>query len=404
MEAFEYTSLDAAGRTRKGIIQADNAKQARQLIRAQQLTPVDVQQVIERGNRQSDGRRFRVRFKKNELPLIIRQLATLVEAGLPLDEALVTLQEQSDHRNTERILSTLHAKVMEGQSLAYAMRLFPRAFDELVATSVEAGEQAGQLAEVLLQLADYLETRETLGKKSLSALIYPMILIMTAIAVVAGLMVYIVPKVIDVFASANVALPLMTRVLIGISDFLSQYGWLLLLGMAVLVLAFFTAMQKPVFRLAWHRGILRLPVLGPLTRTAQSARFTRTLGILTHSAVPIVSALSLASQVVRNAVMKQACQQVAAAVREGASLAGAMRSADEFPSLAVKLVHSGEQSGRLSDMLNRIALVQERDVESKLTTLTNAIQPLAILFVGMMVLFIVLAMLLPIFQINTLMN
>ena len=404
MEAFEYTSLDATGRTKKGIVQADSAKQARQLIRAQQLTPIDVQQVIERRSSQSDTRQFRIRFKKNELPLIIRQLATLVEAGLPIDEALVTLQEQSDHRNTARILSTLHAKVMEGQSLAYAMRLFPKAFDELVATSVEAGEQAGQLAEVLLQLADYLETRETLGKKSMSALIYPMILIITAIALVAGLMVYIVPKVIDVFASANVALPLMTRVLIGISDFLSQYGWLLLLGLVVLILGFFTALQKPEFRLAWHRWLLKLPVFGSLTRTAQSARFTRTLGILTHSAVPIVSALSLASQVVRNEVMKQACQQVAAAVREGASLAGAMRSVGEFPSLTVKLVHSGEQSGRLSDMLNRIAMVQERDVESKLTTLTNAIQPLAILFVGLMVLFIVLAMLLPIFQINTLLN
>lgn len=404
MEAFEYTSLDSDGRTKKGIIQADSVKQARQLIRAQQLTPVDVQQVIERRSQQSDGRQFRIRFKKNELPLIIRQLATLVEAGLPLDEALLTLQEQSEHRNTERILSTLHAKVMEGQSLAHAMRLFPKAFDELVATSVEAGEQAGKLAEVLVQLAEYLETRETLGKKSLSALIYPMILIVTAIAVVAGLMVYIVPKVIDVFTSANVALPLMTQVLIGISDFLGQYGWLLLLGLSVAFMAFFTALQKPAFRLAWHRRVLKVPVFGPLTRTAQSARFTRTLGILTHSAVPIVSALSLAARVVRNEVMKQACQQVAAAVREGASLAGALRSAGEFPSLTVKLVHSGEQSGRLSDMLNRIAMVQERDVESKLTTLTNAIQPLAILFVGLMVLFIVLAMLLPIFQINTLLN
>lgn len=404
MEAFEYTSLDTTGRTKKGIIQAENAKQARQLLRSQQLTPIDLQQVIERHVSSGDLRRFRLRFKKNELPLIIRQLATLVEAGLPIDDALLTLQEQSDHRNTERILSTLYAKVMEGQSLAYAMRLFPKAFDELVATSVEAGEQAGQLAEVLLQLADYLETRETLGKKSLSALIYPMILVVTAIAVVAGLMVYIVPKVIDVFASANVVLPVMTRVLIAISDFLSRFGWLLILILGLLTLGFFTALQKPEFKLAWHRLLLKMPVLGPLTRTVQSARFTRTLAILTHSAVPIVSALSLASQVVRNEVMRQACQQVAAAVREGASLAGAMRSVGEFPSLTVKLVNSGEQSGRLSDMLNRIAMVQERDVENKLTTLTNAIQPLAILFVGLMVLFIVLAMLLPIFQINTLLT
>jgi len=405
MEAFEYTSLDLKGRQKKGIIQAENAKQARQILRLQQLTPVRVEQVIETtGGNQTDQRQYRMTFKKNELPLIIRQLATLVEAGLPIDEALLTLQEQSDHKNSARILSTLHAKVMEGQSLAYAMRLFPKAFDELVATSVEAGEQAGRLTEVFLQLADYLESRETLGRKSLSALIYPMILVITAIAVVSGLMVYIVPKVIDVFTSANVTLPLMTRILITMSEFLGRFGWLILIVIVLATVAFFSALRLPEFRLSWHRWVLKLPVLGPLTRVSQSARFTRTLGILTQSAVPIISALTLSSQVVHNAVMKQACERVARSVREGSSLAAAMRAAGEFPPLAVKLVSSGEQSGRLSEMLTRIAMVQEKDVENKLTTLTNAIQPLAILFVGLMVLFIVLAMLLPIFQINTLLN
>ncbi len=405
MEAFEYTSIDSTGKQKKGIIQADNEKQARQLLRNQQLTPIEVAQVIEK--QQSDltpNKTQRLAIKKTELPIIIRQLATLVQAGLPLDDALKTLIEQSESKNTERILSTIHAKVMEGQSLASAMRIFPRAFDELVATSVEAGEQSGHLEAVLLQLADYLETRDEMGKQSASALIYPLILVLTSIAVVAGLMVYIVPKVVQVFASTQVQLPLMTRTLIAISDFLSSYGGYLLLLFLVLFIGFLALQKYPPFKLGWHRFLLNIPGFGRLIRVGQSARFTRTLGILTQSAVPIVSALSLSRQVVNNEVMKKACEQTATAVREGSGLAQAMKNTGEFPPLSIKLVHSGEQSGRLSQMLVRTAMVQEKDVENKLKTLISAMQPLAILFVGIMVLFIVLAMLLPIFQINTIFN
>jgi len=406
MEAFEYTSLDQAGKQKKGIIQAENEKQARQLLRDRLLTPVHISLVGESvPSTEIPGvRQQRLSMKKAELPLFIRQLATLIQAGLPLDEALQTLIEQSEHRNTERILTTIHAKVMEGQSLAAAMRIFPRAFDELVATSVEAGEQSGHLQAVLLQLADYLETRDDMEKQSTSALIYPLILVMTAVAVVAGLMVYIVPKVIQVFESTQVQLPVMTRVLINVSDFLAVYGWYLLLGIGVLLVAFLALQKHPPFQLGWHRLVLKLPLIGRLVRTAQAARFTRTLGILTQSAVPIVQALSLSRQVVSNQVMKQACEQTASAVREGSGLARAMQNTGAFPPLSIKLVHSGEQSGQLSQMLERTAKVQEKDVENKLKTLIGALQPLAILFVGMMVLFIVLAMLLPIFQINSIIN
>ena len=202
MEAFEYISLDATGKQLKGIIQADNEKQARQQLRNRDLVPIQVSQVIERQQSQQqinsptdvhNQRTQRLNLKKTELPLLIRQLATLVQAGLPIDDALKTLIEQSESKNSERILSTIHAKVLEGQSLAAAMRIFPRAFDELVATSIEAGEQSGQLEAVLLQLADYLETRDEMGKQSMSALIYPIVLMITAVLVVAGLMIYIVP-------------------------------------------------------------------------------------------------------------------------------------------------------------------------------------------------------------------
>lgn len=403
MEAFEYTSIDPSGKQKKGIIQADNEKQARQLLRNQQLTPIQIALVIEKQGQDDNTttKTQRLSIKKNELPVLIRQLATLVQAGLPLDDALKTLIEQSESKNTDRILSTIHAKVMEGQSLASAMRIFPRAFDELVATSVEAGEQSGHLEAVLLQLADYLETRDEMGKQSASALIYPLILVVTAIAVVAGLMVYIVPKVIQVFESTQVQLPLMTRTLIAISGFLASYGGYILLLLGILVLAFVALQKYPPFKLGWHRFLLNVPGAGRLIRVSQAARFTRTLGILTQSAVPIVSALSLSRQVVKNEVMKQACDQTATAVREGSGLAQAMKSTGQFPPLSIKLVHSGEQSGQLSQMLVRTAMVQEKDVENKVKTLIGALQPLAILFVGIMVLFIVMAMLLPIFQINT---
>lgn len=406
MEAFEYTSLDQTGKQKKGIIQAENEKQARQLLRDKALIPVQISLVGERlpSELSTIPGVQRLAMKKTELPLFIRQLATLIQAGLPLDEALQTLIDQSEHRNTERILTTIHAKVMEGQSLASAMRLFPRAFDELVATSVEAGEQSGHLEAVLLQLADYLETRDDMEKQSASALVYPLILVLTAIAVVAGLMVYIVPKVIQVFESTQVQLPTMTRVLIGISDFLAGYGLYLLLLFGVLMALFMALQRHPPFRLGWHRLLLNVPMAGKLVRTAQSARFTRTLGILTQSAVPIVQALSLSRQVVSNQVIKQACEQTATAVREGSSLARAMQNTGVFPPLSIKLIHSGEQSGQLAHMLERVARVQEKDVENKLKTLIGALQPLAILFVGLMVLFIVLAMLLPIFQINTIIN
>ncbi len=410
MEAYEYTSLDSAGKQHKGIIQADNEKQARQQLRNRDLLPIQISQVIE--NEQSsinlnvnsdtnNQRTQRLSLKKTELPLLIRQLATLVQAGLPIDDALKTLIDQSESKNSERILSTIHAKILEGQSLASAMRIFPRAFDELIATSIEAGEQSGQLEPVLLQLADYLETRDEMGKQSMTALIYPVVLMVTAVVVVAGLMVYIVPKVIQVFESSQVQLPMMTQVLISVSHFLSTYGIYFLILLAVMMVAFLLLRNYPPFQLGWHQFKLKIPGVGRLVRVSQSARFTRTLGILTQSAVPIVSALSLSKQVVSNKVMQIACEDTATAVREGSSLAQAMKNTKQFPPLSIKLVHSGEQSGQLSQMLVRTAMVQEKDVESKIKTLIGAIQPLAILFVGLMVLFIVLAMLLPIFQINT---
>ena len=403
MDAFEYTSLDKSGQNKSGIIQADTEKHVRQLLRDQQLIPIKIEKVD--ASLQSDvGKKHKTKLANGELPIFIRQLSTLLKAGLPLNESLSTIVEQTDHKNSKKVIVTLRAKLMEGHSLAYAMSLFPKAFDELITTSIEAGEQSGHLDEVLLRLAEYLEDRQDMSKQSWTALLYPIILIVTSIAVVSGLMVFIVPKVIQVFENNNAQLPLITRVLVSMSDWMSRYGLALLVVFMVAIVAFIFAMQNQAFKFKWHKLLLKLPLLGGFIRMAQSARFTRTLGILTKSTVPIVQALSLSSKVIKNLVIKESVEKTAAQVREGSSLSQSLKTNGYFPPMTIRLINSGEQSGILSEMLERAAETQERDVNHKLTSIVGIMQPVAILIVGVMILLIVLAMLLPIFQMNTIVN
>ena len=403
MDAFEYSSLNQAGKNKTGIIQADTEKHVRQLLRDQNLIPIKIEKVDASINTDV-GKKHKTTLRAGELPIIIRQLSTLLKAGLPLDEALVTITEQSDHKNSKKILITLRAKLMEGHPLAYAMELFPKAFDELITTSVEAGEQSGNLDEVLLRLAEYLEKKEDMSKQSWMALLYPVILIVTSIAVVSGLMVYIVPKVIQVFENNNAELPLITRALVSLSDWVRHYGLVMLIVFMVATLGFIGALQNKDFKFKWHKFLLKLPIMGSFIRIAQSARFTRTLGILTKSTVPIVQALSLSSKVIKNLAIKQSIEKTAAQVREGSSLSKSLKANGYFPPMTIRLINSGEQSGILSEMLERAADTQERDVNHKLTSIVSILQPVAILIVGVMILLIVLAMLLPIFQMNTIIS
>ncbi len=403
MEAFEYTSLDPSGKNQTGIIQADTEKHVRQLLRDKNLIPVKIEK-MQSGIDSAAGKKHKTKLRMGELPIIIRQLSTLLKAGLPPDESLSTITEQSDHKNSKKILITLRAKLMEGHSLAYGMQLFPKAFDELITTSVEAGEQSGNLDEVLLRLAEYLEQREDMSKQSWMALLYPIILIVTSIVVVSGLMVFIVPKVTQVFEQNNAQLPAITQALLVLSSWIRQYGLALFVVFMVALVAFIFALQNQEFRYKWHKFLLKLPILGGFIRISQSARFTRTLGILTKSTVPIVQALSLSSKVIKNLVIKESVDKTAAQVREGSSLSRSLKSNGYFPPMTIRLIHSGEQSGILSEMLERSADTQERDVNQKLSSIVGIMQPVAILIVGMMILLIVLAMLLPIFQMTSIVN
>ena len=403
MDAFEYSCLDQSGKTQTGILQADTEKHVRQILRNKNLIPVKIEKINATVNKTVD-QKFNTRLKSGELPVFIRQLSTLLKAGLPLAEALNTIIEQTENKSSKKILITLRSKLMEGHPLAYSMKMFPKAFDELITTSVEAGEQSGNLDEVLLRLAEYLEQRQDMGKQSWMALLYPIILIITSILVVSGLMVYIVPKVIQVFENNNAELPAITKILVSISDRVRKYGLTVSIIFMVLIVTFIFALQNHEFRFKWHRFLLKLPLVGSFIRISQSARFTRTLGILTKSTVPIVQALSLSGKVINNLVIKNSVEKTASQVREGSSLSQSLKNNGYFPPMTIRLINSGEQSGILSDMLERAADTQERDVNHKLRSIVSVMQPVAILIVGMMILLIVLAMLLPIFQMNTIIS
>lgn len=403
MDAFEYTCLDSDGKNKSGIIQADTEKHVRQILRDQQLIPVSIKK-LSTDIKSGDEKKLSTRLANGELPIIIRQLSTLLKAGLPLDEALNTIIQQTENKNSKKILITLRSRLMEGHPLAYSMKIFPRAFDELITTSVEAGEQSGNLDEVLLRLAEYLEQRQDMGKKSWSALLYPVILIISSILVVSGLMIYIVPKVIQVFENNNAELPLITRILVSLSDWVRQYGLVILVLLFISISGFIIAIQNSNVRYKWHRFLLKVPVIGNFIKISQSARFTRTLGILTKSTVPIVNALTLSGKVINNLAIRQSVEKTAALVREGSGLSQSLKSSGYFPPMTLRLISSGEQSGILSDMLERAADTQERDVNHKLQSMVSIMQPAAILIVGLMILVIVLAMLLPIFEMNTIIN
>jgi general secretion pathway protein F len=400
MGAFAYQALDASGRTVKGVQQGDTARAVRQILRDKGLNPLEVSPV---GDSKQSQPLFRRRgLSSPQLALTTRQLATLLRAGLPIDEALAALVEQGEDERSRTLLVGLRSRVMEGATLASALAEFPESFPEIYRASVSAGEQSGRLDQVLARLADYSEARDALTQKIAIALVYPVLLTVVAIAIVSGLLVYVVPQILGVFSSLHQTLPLPTRALIVLSAVLRDFGWLLLGGVIALVVALRLSMRQVSVRSAWHRTLLRLPLIGRLTRAANTARATRTLALLTASAVPLLESLSIAAQVVPNLPMREALKRAAVKVREGGSFSRALAESGFFSPVALRLIASGERAGELEKMLEEAANHQQREVDRWLGTLTAVLGPLVILIVGGLVLFIVLAILLPIFNLNQL--
>ena len=403
MGAFEYTAVDAAGRERKGVLEGDTARQVRQLLRDQALLPLAVSEVTQAEQKQRESRFTIGRgVSAADLSLLTRQIATLVRSGLPLEEALAAVSEQTEKPRVRNIVMGVRAKVMEGHTLADGLSDFPTVFPELYIATVAAGEQSGHLDTVLERLADYTENREQLRSRTVNAMLYPVLLFIVCISIVALLLTFVVPKIVKQFENSKAELPMLTQVLIAISDFLRDWGWLLLLIIAGAVYLFRRWLRDPNARRRFHAVLLRMPLFGRVVRGSNTARFARTFSTLTSSAVPVLEALRISGEVVTNLPMRDAVQDAATRVREGAPIGKSLGTAKIFPPMMIHLISSGESSGELETMLDRAATNQEREMDSILSAAVGLLGPLMILFMGGMVLLIVLAMLLPIFQLNTL--
>lgn len=402
MSAFEYSALDARGRQVKGLIEGDTARQARQLLRDRGLSPLDVTEVAERSASSNLPFQRVGGISHVELSLFTRQLAILVRSGLPLDEALTAVAEQSESKRVQRIALGVRAGVVEGSSLAMSLNQFPNAFPPLFRATVEAGEQSGKLDYILERLAEYVEKRQAMRSKLMIAAVYPLALVTVAILVVIAMLTYVVPQVVSVFDSIDTELPPLTKGMIATSSFLREYGWLLLGLIVAAAFTFSRMMRGDSFKRRVHHFQLRLPLIGRLTRGSNTGRFTRTLGILFGSGVPILDAMRIGTQVVDNLPMKEAIEEAAIKVREGATLSRSLNASKLFPPITIHLIASGETSGKLDEMLDRSAENQEREVETLVATLMGVFEPLIIVLMGGMVMLIVLAILMPIFDLNNL--
>jgi general secretion pathway protein F len=386
MGAFEYVALDPQGKERKGLIEGDTPKHVRQLLRDKQLLPLEILEAAEREQKQGRSRRpfMRRGLSSLDLALLTRQLATLLRSGLPLEETLQAVAEQTEKPRVQRIVLGVRSKVVEGHPLADGLRDFPQAFPEIYRATVSAGEQSGKLDSVLERLADYTESRQVMGQQVSHALVYPIVLLVLSFAIVSFLLAYVVPQVVAVFESGHQELPMATRILIGASDLVRHYWVYGLIVIGAAMWGFARWVKGAEARLKVDRFLLRLPLAGKLIRGLNTARFSRTFSILTASAVPVLEALRISAEVVNNLPMRNAVDEAALRVREGAPIG---------KSLAAR---------KLEKMLERAATNQEREMDALLSTLTNLLGPLMVVFMGAVVMFIVIALLLPIFQLNDL--
>ena len=404
MGAFEFVALDKSGKESKGFLEGDTPKHVRQILRERHLLPVSVTEVA----RKESGRRSSLSLRRglsaSELALLTRQLATLSQAGLPLEEALLAVSQQNENPRTKSVLLGVRSRVMEGHSLADGLADFPQAFPELYRATVAAGEQSGHLDAVLERLAEFTETRQILQQQVRNALIYPIALVVTAVGIISFMLAYVVPKVVYIFENYDQQLPLLTRIMIGASDFIRDYWAVLIIGIVATVFGIRRLLRKEGPKRRYHHLLLRLPVVSKLTRGINTARFTQTLSILAGSGVPILESLRIAAQVVVNVPMREAVEEASLRIREGAMISRSLAASRLFPPMTTHLISSGEASGRLEEMLHRAATNQEREVDGLVATLLGIMQPLLVIVMAAVVLLIVLAILLPIFEINTLIS
>lgn len=399
MPAFNYLAFDRSGKQKKGVIEADSSRQVRQKIREQGLTPINVEQVSEKASRRNSLTRGK-RISTADLALVTRQMATLLSASLPVEEMLLAVSEQTEKNHVKSVLIGVRSKVLEGHTLANGMNDFPKAFPKLYRATVAAGEQSGHLDKILSRLADYIEKQQQMKQKITQALVYPSLMTIVSISIVIFLLIYVVPKIIGVFSETQQSIPTLTAILLAISHAIQSYG---IYGLALLVLAGFGLRQllkKERLRYRFHYFLLRLPILGNTLKVINSARFARTFGILFAATVPVLDAMRVACDLINMLPMQQAVAESINKVREGTAIHLALKQTSYFSPMSIHLIASGESSGQLEQMLEKTADNQDNDVAVLLTNLLTLFEPLLIIIMGSVVLFIVLAVLLPIFQLD----
>jgi general secretion pathway protein F len=408
MGAFEYVVLDEKGRERKGVAEGDTARQVRQSLREKGLIPLQIHAASQKEKANTSkgslhsSQLFQRGISTTELALITRQLATLVQAALPLDEVLTAVANQSDKQRIRSMMYAVRSKVMEGHTLAAGMAEFPKVFSDLYRATVDAGERSGHLDTVLERLADYTESQQELQGKVRQALIYPAFLSFFAIAIVIFLMTNIVPQVVSVFDDIGQELPALTRSLITISDFVTAYGLYLLILVVVLIFGIRALLKQPRHLERYHRWLLRVPIIQKLVRGLNTALFTRTFSILNGSGVTVLESMRISAQVVVNLPMRNAILEATERVREGSGIKKSLDQSKLFPPMTLQLIASGENSGNLEEMLDRAATQQEREQVTLIAYIVGIFEPAIILTMGVMVLLIVLGILLPIFDLNQL--
>ncbi|KQQ32626.1 type II secretion system protein GspF [Duganella sp. Leaf126] len=404
MPAFRYEAVDAGGATRKGVLNADSARSARAELRTMDLVPLKVDaiaaQVDEAGVAKRRG--LGERLSSTELALFTRQMASLLEAGLPLEQAFTALLEQAERAYLRDLIASIRAEVIGGAALSDALSRHPRDFAEIYRALVASGEQIGQLSRVLSRLADYIERRNALVQKVRLAFTYPAIVTVVAFAIVIFLLTYVVPQIVSVFANTKQKLPVLTIVMLAISDFVRHYGIVVAIALIGAWFAWRRALDNPALKRRWHTWLLVAPLYGKFERSLNTARFASTLAITTGSGVPILRALETSRDTLSNVAMRELVEEASDAVREGVSLARALSAQRHFPPMLVHMIRAGEITGELPAMLDRAAAAQEADLERRTLTIAGLLEPALILAMGVVVLLIVLAVLMPIIEINQL--
>ena len=405
MSAFNFRALDAGGKLIKGVIEADSERHVRSQLRARDLKPVEVLAASSSNKEKAvSGWRglFHTRLSQGDLAMLTRQLATLIQSNMPLDEAISATAQQARRAKVKALVLQVRSRVVEGHTLAYALGDFPRVFNEMYRAVVRAGESAGFLGTVMEQLADYTETRQYTQQKLKMAMVYPIILMLVAVGVISLLMIFVVPQLVGLFAHTKAELPALTKGLIAASYFFSHYTLILLALAAVAIWFIRRLLRDPARRRIWHRVLLKIPFISGLLIAMDTARFASTLSILTSSGVPLLEGLRIAGEVLTNIELREASRRVANSVQEGSSLNRALAQTELFPPMMVHMVASGEASGELETMLARSALNQERELEMTLGGLMAIMEPAMVVLMAVIVGTIVLAILLPIIQMNKL--